>query len=68
MGLATSSSKVVVFRQRLDGLFGVCREVAAQQGAILQPGSVMQEMFSLQMSTGGRVELPTARIINGTSD
>jgi hypothetical protein len=66
MDLAQSSLKVVTFCQRLNGLYQMCQEVAAQQGAMFRPGSVVQDPFSFQMSAGGQAELPAARIVKGS--
>ncbi len=63
--LARSMETVNVFRERLNSLYTLCTEVAAQQGAQTERDVSVQEPFNAQMSSGGTAELPVLRMTRG---
>ena len=60
----SSTERVNAFRERINSLFVLCSEVAAQNGARAEQGMSVQEPFSAQMSTGGTTALPTMKIVS----
>lgn len=63
--LTRSIETVNVFRDRLNALYTLCAQVAAQQDAQTERDVVEQEPFNAQMSTGGTTELPVMRMTKG---
>jgi hypothetical protein len=62
---ACSTETVNVFRERLNALYTLCIQVAAQKGAQTDRDVSVQEPFNAQMSTDGRAELPVLRMTKG---
>ena len=60
-----SMETVDVFRERLNSLYTLCTQVAAQHGAHTERDVVVQEPFNAQMSTGGTTELPLLQMVSG---
>ena len=63
--LSRSMETVDVFRVRLNSLYTLCDQVAAQHGAQTGRDVAVQEPFNAQMSSGGTAELPLMQMVKG---
>jgi len=63
--MSSQSDIATVLQQRLQDLFAKCIQVADQNGAVTKQGTVTQEVFDAQMSSGGRTTLPLLEMLKG---
>jgi len=61
--LTRAMEQVDSFRKRLNSLYDLCADVAAENGARIERSQTIQEPFSAQMSTGATAELPAMRMV-----